>query len=100
MKFGNAQEAMQRACGPRAWAAMEMLRASRAHSQEELATRLGIGQPSVSMLLADLERLGLARRVSERQGRRGRPRDRWEAVDASVDTLLDLGERMIARGEK
>lgn len=91
---------MQRACGPRAWTVLTLLRASGGRTQDELADRLEIGQPSVSTLLADLEDLGLVRRVSERQGRRGRPKDRWEAVDASVDTLTDVGERMIAQGKK
>lgn len=75
---------------------MQFLRASQAQSQDELAERLGIGQPSVSALLVDLERLGLVRRVSEHRGRRGRPKDRWEAVHESVDILLGLGETLIS----
>jgi predicted ArsR family transcriptional regulator len=94
MKSLSAQQAMQRACGPRAWAAVQLLRASQA-SQNEIAERLGIGQPSVSTLLVDLERLGLVRRVGRHQGRRGRPKERWEAVQDSADALLDLGERFV-----
>jgi predicted ArsR family transcriptional regulator len=95
MKFASAQQAMQRACGPKAWTALALLRVSEGRSQDELAERLGIGQPSVSTLLADLEDLGLACPVSQDQGSRGRPKTRWKAVGESVDSLLNLGEHLI-----
>jgi predicted ArsR family transcriptional regulator len=97
MKVRSPQQAMQRACGPKAWTALALLRASEGQSQDELAKVLGIGQPSVSTLLADLGELGLVRRVSQEQGSRGRPKNRWKAVDESVDSLLRLGEYLITR---
>jgi predicted ArsR family transcriptional regulator len=76
--------------------ALKLLRVSDGQFQDGLAKRLGVGQPSVSTLLADLEELGLVRRASQHQGRRGRAKDRWKAVDESVDSLLNLGEQLIA----
>jgi DNA-binding MarR family transcriptional regulator len=93
----SAQQAMQRACGPRAWSTLALLRASASCSQAELARALAIGQPSVSVLLADLEQLGLVHRVRLEQGPRGRPTERWAAVDPRTRQLLQLGQELMAQ---
>jgi predicted ArsR family transcriptional regulator len=87
---------MERACGPHAWQALGLLRAKHACTQTQLGKRLGIRQPSVSALLTDLERLGLARRAGMHQGARGRPTQQWDVIDANVDQLVTLGDELVA----